>query len=267
LEKLALLLVTLKDPTAGWLSHNFAVKITSSSHTSLRSAVRMMEANDVMEEERIRKSMGDKASDRHAEEAVTAESAKKASFEDAQAIGSKLAKVLTDSCVAGQPMPEEAVTLLKSLVSSMSGARGWFVTLLTDPDYEPLFRPPIDETILQALSESPGPNIQLMTMNVAMSTATRLAHLERGNNGLAEASGMTSDRSKALLVAMLSPGPNGEERMPGLREALEALLSAVQPDAEAEDSGASGEWLQFCKKWGYNGEQREAIRGIVSSIL
>lgn len=270
LEKIALLLVASKNPTSGWLSQNFGVTSLKSRHTS-RTALRMMEANDVAEEERIRKAFGDKASDRHTQDVVTSEDAAEASFEDAQVIGRKLAKVLTESCVAGEPMPEEAVTLLKSLVSTMSGARGWFVTLLTDPDYEPLFQPPIDETLLKALCGS-QPNIKLMTMNVAMSTATRLAHLERGNKGLAEASGMTSDRSKALLVGMLSPGPKGEVRMPGLREELEGLLAAVEPDAEAADSGAStnpqqAEWLQFCKKWGYNSEHRKAIHSIVSSIL
>jgi hypothetical protein len=221
-----------------------------------------------------------KASDRHLKVAAAsiktgegsphetkAADAETASFEDAQVIGEELAKVLTESSVAGDAMPEEALTLLRKLVSRSAGARGWFVSLLTHPDFDPLFRPPIDESILQALSESPDPNIKLMTMNVAMPTATEITHLEMGNDEIAEGARMTRDRAKALVVAMLSPDSDGKERLPGLRANFERLLTAVQPDAENDGSGADKDWMKFCKKWGYNAAQREAVRKQIEEIV
>ena len=53
------------------------------------------------------------------------------------------------------------------------------------------------------------------------------------------------------------------DRLPGLREAAEALLTAVDPNAEAADA----DWLKFCKKWGYGAAQREAIRKRLAAAL
>ena len=82
-----------------------------------------------------------------------------------------------------------------------------------------------------------------------------LAHLERGNDELAAASRMTRDRATALLVPLL-------DRLPGLRDSVEALSSAVQPE-----DGGDAEWSAFCEKWGYNAEQREAIRSQLATVL
>ena len=163
-------------------------------------------------------------------------------------------------------MPPEAVSTLRSLISSTAGARGWFVTLLTNPDFEPVFRPPLDETLLSAISETPDPNIKLMTMNVAMSTATELAHAANGNAELAAASRLTRDRSCVLLEALL-------DRLPGLREEVQALFSAVQPWRASDDgkplppAEANEEWVQFTKKWGYSANQRDAIRQRLAGLL
>ena len=188
--------------------------------------------------------------------ALSEDAARQASFEEAQELGAKLATILSASCAAGEPMPEEAVPVLRALVSSTSGSRGWFVSLLTAPDFEPIFQPPLDDAMLDAICESPEPNVKLMTMNVAMSTATELTHLERGSEDMAAASRMTARRSTALMVALL-------DRLPGLRESAEALLTAVDPNAEAADA----DWLKFCKKWGYGATQREAIRKRLAAAL
>ena len=132
----------------------------------------------------------------------------------------------------------QATEVLRALVSTTSGARGWFVSLLTNQDFEPVFVSPIDESFLSALCESPGPNAKLMTMNVAMSTATELVHEANGNSDLAAGSRMTSRRSAALIAELI-------DRMDGLRESIEALYSAVD-----EEQGGDKEWIEFCKKWG-----------------
>ena len=198
---------------------------------------------------------------------LTEEQALKASFEEAQALATQLGSVLSEACAAGEPMPEEAVLILRTLISSSAGARGWFVTLLTNPSFDALFRAPIDESLLTAIEASPDPNLRLMTMNVAMSSATELVHSANGNLELAAASKMTRERSGALLIALLG-------RMPGLSEQVEALLSAVQPWEEVSagegkatpPAEADEEWVKFTKKWRYGPEQREAIRSELFAI-
>jgi len=192
--------------------------------------------------------------------------ARQASFEEAQALGSQLATLLAESCAEGEPMPTQAVSVLRALISSSSGARGWFVTLLTDERFDAVFRPPLDASLLSAISDTPEPNIKLMTMNVAMSTATELVHLANGNPDLAAASRLTRDRSRVLLVALL-------DEMPGLRDEVFGLFSAVEP-WELRDGGklappaeANAEWVKFTKKWRYDAEQRAAIRGELASLL
>jgi len=187
---------------------------------------------------------------------MTEKVARAISFDDAQVLGEKLATVLSTSCKAGEPMPEEAVTLLRALISTTAGARGWFVTLLTNPDFDAVFQSPIDEALLQAICDNPTPNIRLMTMNVAMSTATELAHLRMGNEDMAAGSRMTRDRSTVLVVELI-------DRLPGLREAVGGLLSAVKPEREDGEK----EWADFCVKWGYDEEQKEAIRNQVEPLL
>ena len=184
-----------------------------------------------------------------------------ASFEESQVLGAKLASILSESCASGEPMPSEAVDVLRTLVSTSSGARGWFVTLLTDPAYDAVFKPPIDASLLAAIEASPDPNLKLLTMNVAMSTATELVHLQNGSDELAAASRLTRDRSKALLNALLP-------RMMGLAEEVQKLRTAVEPwkDGVPPES-ADKEWVQFTKKWKYGEEQRAAIKTELDALL
>jgi hypothetical protein len=55
---------------------------------------------------------------------LTEDAARKASFEEAQLLGEQLATILTESCSSGEQMPTEAVSVLRTLVSSTVGARG-----------------------------------------------------------------------------------------------------------------------------------------------
>jgi len=188
--------------------------------------------------------------------------ARTASFEDAQVIGARLASILAESCAAGEPMSAEAVEVLRALVSTSEGARGWFVQLLTDPAYAAVFRPPIDAQLLTAIEASPDPNLKLLTMNVAMSTATELVHVANGSDELAAASRLTRERSKILLDALMP-------RMVGLVEEVRSLRSAVEPyvrDDQPAD-GANEEWVRFTRKWGYGAEQRAAIKAELDVLL
>lgn len=151
--------------------------------------------------------------------------------------------------------------MLRSLVSTASGARGWFVMLLTDERYEAVFRPPLDPELLRAIEASPEPNLKLLTMNVAMSTATELVHAANGSEDLAAASRLTRDRSKVLINALLP-------RMMGLVEEVQKLRTAVVPWSDGvSPESADNEWVQFTKRCKYGEEQRAAILAVLDELL
>ena len=193
------------------------------------------------------------------EELATPEAAQAASFEESQVLGAQLADIL--AAANGERMPADAANVLRSLVSTTSGARGWFVTLLTDERFDAVFRPPLDPELLRAIEASPEPNLKLLTMNVAMSTATELVHVANGSEDLAAASRLTRDRSKALLHALLP-------RMIGLTEEVRRLRTAVVPwpSADVPPESADKEWVKFTRKWKYGEEQRAAIRSELDEV-
>ena len=176
-----LLPVLLVEASHGWMAPS-----TRPPTPSLLAARVSAATMNAAEEAKIRESLGgEMASERHGAAAVEVgagaeAAARQASFEEAQALGTQLATLLAESCAKGEPMPAEAVKVLRALISSTSGARGWFVTLLTDERFDAVFRPPLDAALLSTISDNPEPNIKLMTMNVAMTTATELVHAANG---------------------------------------------------------------------------------------
>ena len=164
-------------------------------------------------------------------------------------------------------LDDEARELLQDLVSTTSGARGWFVSLLTDEDLAQLFVPPIDDALLQPIAQRPEPNLRLCVMNVAMSAATAIQHERDGHRDLAAASRATSSRSAALCTALLE-----RDMMAGLAEALRVVrgrgaarrrLGGTGRDLGLVGRGASSRGrgrAAFLDKRRYGPDQRAAIR-------
>ena len=140
---------------------------------------------------------------------------------------------------------------------------------VTDDDLAQLFVPPIDDALLQPIAARPEPNLRLCVMNVAMSSATAVAHERDGHRDLAAASRATSSRSAALCTALLE-----RDMMAGLAEALRALYEAAAPrdddlgelgeilglSSDAAPSQVDEDWAAFLDKWRYGPDQRAAIR-------
>ena len=193
-----------------------------------------------------------------------------ASFEESQAISVELGRELERCRRAGERLGDDARDLLDDLISTTSGARGWFVVLLTSPEFGALFSPAVEPALLEAIAAKPEPNLRLCVMNVAMSAATALAHDARGHADLTAASRETGARSSALVAALL-------DDMAGLRDAVAALAAAAGggdddglDDLEkllAGEPNPDREWRDFLDKWGYDGEQRAEIRRALRSLL
>ena len=238
-----------------------------------RTRLRSTNSPDLEEEARIRAKLEDHAAQqrgRHAKKKLSPAAQRRrakrgASFAAAQDIGRELAEQLRDK----KTLDNKARELLQDLVSTTSGARGWFVSLLTDEDLAQLFEPPIDDALLQPIAARPEPNLRLCVMNVAMSAATAVAHERDGHRELAAASRATSSRSAALCTALLE-----RDMMAGLAEALRALYEAAAPrdddlgelgeilglSSDAAPSHVDEDWAAFLDKWRYGPDQRAAIR-------
>ena len=136
-----------------------------------------------------------------------------------------------------------------------------FVTLLTDERYDAVFKLPLEPQLLTVIGAAPEPNLQLLTMNVATSTATELVHVADGNEDLAAASRLTRERSKVLLNALLP-------RMMGLTEEVQRLRTAVVPwKDDTPPKSADKKWVELITKWKYSAEQRAAIKAVLDELL
>jgi hypothetical protein len=136
---------------------------------------------------------------------------------------------------------------IASLLQTSNGARGFFVTFLTGES--PLADAPT-VAILNALRSVPLPVADLMTKNLAMSTAMQLTHQANGDAVQAAGSARVQARSRRLITAL---------QLPALQTELQQL--------QASTTTNTGEYAEFLARWGYDAEQRQAIQQVVAATL
>ena len=192
--------------------------------------------------------------------AVSVESAQAASFEAAQSLGFALGQQMAARLQRGDSAAQEEKLALKALLSHSDGARGFYVTTLTAPELDSLFCEPLDPALLDAIRASPSPNAKLLTMNLAMSTASQLAHMSKGNTEFAEGSALTRTRT-CVLISSFTSGST----FPALKQNLQDLLDAIATPANTSPDVL--EYRAFLKRWGYDSEMLNAIETQVRSVL
>ena len=193
-------------------------------------------------------------------DAVSVESAQAASFEAAQSLGFALGQQMAARLQRGDSAAQEEKLALKALLSHSDGARGFYVTTLTAPELDSLFCEPLDPALLDAIRASPSPNAKLLTMNLAMSTASQLAHMSKGNTEFAEGSALTRTRT-CVLISSFTSGST----FPALKQNLQDLLDAIATPANTSPDVL--EYRAFLKRWGYDSEMLNAIETQVRSVL
>jgi hypothetical protein len=158
------------------------------------------------------------------------------SFEQAIA----LTQTLLQQMEQGQLSEEDLATTISALVSSENGARGFFVTYLTDD--RPLADAPTP-AVIQALSTAPEMVAPLLVKNLAMSTAMGISHRQNQNPELAQGSDRVQARTTRLIQAL---------PLPPLRGQAQQLADSINT--------ATGDYHGFLVRWGYSPEQQQAIR-------
>ncbi|MBD3885154.1 hypothetical protein IFO70_25830 [Phormidium tenue FACHB-886] len=138
-------------------------------------------------------------------------------------------------------------SVVASLVSSENGARGFFVTYLTDE--RPFADQPTD-AVMQALASSPEVVSELLVKNLAMSTAMAIAHRRNENEVMAQGSDRVQRRTLRLLQLIQLP---------------EAAQKA-QTLHESATTGI-GSYQAFLDRWNYDAEQRQQIAETVKGVV
>jgi hypothetical protein len=139
---------------------------------------------------------------------------------------------------------EQAVT---ALVSTENGARGFFVTYLSED--RPLADYP-SAAIVQALQSSPAIVAELLVKNLAMSSAMAVVH--RRNHDEAMAAGSDRVRSRTQQLIYLVHVPEIQAKATRLHE------SAVT---------GTGDYQAFLQRWNYDAEQRQVIQQAIEQVM
>ncbi len=143
-----------------------------------------------------------------------------------------------------QTQIEQAVA---SLVKTQNGARGFFVTYLTD-DGQVADSP--SPGVIEALRSTPEIVAELLVKNVAMSAAMVVYHSRHQSEEMAAGSARVQERSRNLIQIL---------QMPACQTIASQMLESLQ--------NSSGEYEEFFQRWGYDSEQKLAIGSAVRSAI
>lgn len=150
-----------------------------------------------------------------------------------------LTQALLDQWDQGALSESEIEATITALVRSENGARGFFVTYLSDE--RPLADSPTP-AVTQALSVAPDVVSPLLVKNLAMSTAMAMTHRRNQNESLAQGSDRVQSRTTMLLQVL---------PLPQLRQQAQQLATSIET--------GTGEYQSFLQRWHYDDEQQWAM--------
>ncbi|MBF2074713.1 MAG: hypothetical protein IGS50_13245 [Synechococcales cyanobacterium C42_A2020_086] len=165
------------------------------------------------------------------------------SFEEAIALTQTLMAQLEQH----QLSESELETIVSALVRSENGARGFFVTYLTDD--RPLADQP-SEAIIRALRSAPAIVAELLVKNLAMSTAMGITHRRNQDDAMAQGSDRVQHRTAALMQQL---------QLPEITDQARKLQQSV--------TTGRGDYQTFLDRWGYDAEQRQQIQQVFQATL
>lgn len=141
---------------------------------------------------------------------------------------------------------EEKEITVSSLVKTENGARGFFVTYLTDDRKIADFH---SEGIIKGLKSSPEIVAELLVKNVAMSTAMAITHTRNNNEEMTIKSQRVTNRSLEAIKKL---------NLDIIREKITQLKITIEQE--------KGIYQDFLQRWGYDETQKQAITKMLSLI-
>ncbi|CAD5978274.1 hypothetical protein PCC9214_04366 [Planktothrix tepida] len=159
----------------------------------------------------------------------------------------EITQTLLDKIEEKQLFEAEIETVIVQLVTTQNGARGFFVTYLTDP--RPFCNQPTD-AVIQALQKSPEIVSELLVKNIAMSAAMAVYHRRHNNTEMESSSQRVSQRSSNLIQRL---------NFPQLRSRVQQLFDSAKT--------GEGTYQEFLDRWGYDAEQQDVIAEVLQPLL
>ena len=144
------------------------------------------------------------------------------------------------------PAPE-VERAIAALVSSEAGARGFFVTYLTDSGT--LADHP-DTAVIAALHSAPDIVAELLVKNLAMSSAMGVFHRRQQDEATAQESDRVRSRTHQLIQLL---------QLPTVQAKGQSLLESI--------ASGQGSYQGFLDLWGYDTEQRQVIQQALQQAL
>lgn len=167
---------------------------------------------------------------------------KAVSFEQAIALSQDLLAQIEQGCNEA-----EIASAIGALVQTENGARGFFVSYLTDP--RSLADHPTPG-IIQGLQSAPDLVSDLLVKNLAMSSAMAVTHRRNGDEELAEGSDRVRSRTSNLIQLLQLPH----------------VVDRAQKLHESATTGL-GEYSAFLDRWGYDAEQKQVIGQAIDGVM
>lgn len=158
-----------------------------------------------------------------------------------------LTQTLLGQMAADTLSDNEIEQRIAALVASENGARGFFVTYLTDQ------RSLADQPtagVVRALQSSPDIVVELLVKNIAMSSAMAIAHRRNQDEHMAQGSDQVRSRSLHIIQQLHSP-----------------LVTETAQQLNTSAETGTGSYQAFLDRWGYDTEQRQAIQQALAPIV
>lgn len=165
------------------------------------------------------------------------------SFEEAIA----LTQDLLSEMEQGQISEAETESLITDLVKTQNGARGFFVTYLTDS--RPLADRP-SPLVFRALESAPDTVPELLAKNVAMSSAMIVYHQRNQDEDTARDAAKVRSRATTLI---------NNVNIPTLAKILQELYQSIIT--------GEGNYQEFLERFGYDRQQLEAMAQALQPLL
>lgn len=157
-----------------------------------------------------------------------------------------LTQTLLDNLEQDEVPADALEATVRALVRSENGARGFFVTYLSDD--RPLADHPTP-AITAALQTSPAIVAPLVVKNLAMSTAMVITHRRNQDASMMQGSERVRSRTAQLIQVL---------QLPQVQAEAQSLLTAIETE--------EGEYQTFLERWGYDLEQRQAMQHTLAAI-
>lgn len=164
------------------------------------------------------------------------------SFEQAIALTQSLLTQIDQQALT----PAAIEAAVAALVQTENGARGFFVTYLTDQRSPADFPHP---AIVQALKTAPDQVADLLVKNLAMSSAMAVTHRRNQSEELAQGSDHVRSRTACLMQVLQMAAVTRQAKQ------LHQSLTGV------------GEYSAFLDRWGYDAEQRQTIQQALTEAI